>query len=190
MKATRTFIALELEPGVRRRVIQLQGDLEKAGPEVKWVEEENLHLTLLFLGEVRELDLVTVCRAVDRVTEDIEPFTLEFGGLGAFPNLRRPKVLYAELTQGKEDLVKLHQTIELPLLDAGCYRREARPYTPHLTLGRLSAEDETGTWAAIFAKHNDWYGGEMLVKEVLVMGSQLTKNSPIYSVLARGQLRG
>jgi 2'-5' RNA ligase len=76
------------------------------------------------------------------------------------------------------------------LLELGCYRREDREYTPHLTLGRLSHEDRAEDWGATLARHADWQGGSSPVDEVLVMASEMRRAGPEYSVMGRGPLGG
>src|SRR5262245_56157041 len=100
----RTFIALPLDDALRRRVVELQNDLADAGGEIKWVESENLHATLLFLGEVDALEVVDICRAVRSVAESTAHFTLGAAGVGAFPNLRRPRTLWVGIEEGREEL--------------------------------------------------------------------------------------
>ena len=84
----------------------------------------------------------------------------------------------------------IHAALEPPLMELGCYRREERAYTPHLTLGRLNREDSAGTWGPIITKHADWQGGDTTVDEVLVMSSELNRGGPVYSIMARAPLAG
>src|SRR3954454_24425866 len=188
MARIRTFIAVDLAAGVKSRLTALQEELGRSGAGVKWTRADNMHLTLLFLGEVEELEVVSICRVVQRRARKHAPFVVDVAGLGAFPNLRRPEVLWAGLTDGVAELRALHADLEEGLLDLGCYRREDREYTPHLTLGRLSHDDRAEDWGAILAKHADWQGGSSPVDEVLVMASEMRRGGPEYSVLGRAAL--
>lgn len=190
MARIRTFIAVDLSDGVKNRLTALQEQLGRSGGGVKWTRTENMHLTLLFLGEVEELEVVSICRVVQQRARKHAPFTLDVAGLGAFPNLRRPKILWAGLAEGVPELRALHGDLEQGLLDLGCYRREEREYTPHLTLGRLSQDDRTEEWGPILSKYTDWDGGTTPVDEVLVMASEMRRGGPEYSVLGRGPLAG
>jgi len=190
MARIRTFIAVDLADGVKDRLIAVQEKLGQNGAGVKWVPRQNLHLTLLFLGEVEQLDVVQICRVVQARSRKHAPFTLATSGLGAFPNARRPKILWAGLTDGLTELRKLHADLEGGLLELGCYRREDREYSPHLTLGRLSHEDRADEWASILAKHADWQGGSSPVDEVLVMSSEMRRDGPEYAVMGRAPLGG
>src|SRR5262249_43075240 len=149
--------------------VDLQSQLAKAGAEVKWVAPDAMHVTLLFLGEVDERDIVKLCRTVERVAGTVPEFPLRVGGVGAFPNTRRPKVVRAGITDGADSLTPLHKKLEEPLLELGLYRREERAYTPHLTLGRLRSESDGHKLAPELPKHLAWDGGRTLVDEVLVM---------------------
>jgi RNA 2',3'-cyclic 3'-phosphodiesterase len=190
MARIRTFIAVDLAAGVKDRLTALQETLARSATGVKWTRPENLHLTLLFLGEVEQLEVVSICRVVQERARKHAPFTLETAGLGAFPNSRRPKILWAGITDGVTELRALHANLEEGLLNLGCYRREDREYTPHLTLGRLSHEDREADWADVLAKNSDWQGGSSPVDEVLIMESEMRRGGPEYTVLGRGPLGG
>jgi 2'-5' RNA ligase len=188
MKRVRTFIAVGLDKSVRDRVVLLQEALAGTGSEVKWVEPENLHVTLLFLGEVDDRDLVNVCRVVAEVAGGLPPFSMAVQGAGSFPNPRRPHTLWVGVGEGTQELVALHDALEPPLLALGCYRREERQYTPHVTLGRVRSDRPGDALPAALAKQAGWRCGEQAVREVLVMGSELTPQGPVYTVMGRGKL--
>ena len=185
----RTFVAVDLGKPLRDRLVALQENLARAGADVKWVEVENLHVTLLFLGEVDERELLPVCRAVSVVCGRHERFTLGVEAVGCFPNPRRPRVVWAGVGDGAPELVALHDALEPPLQELGCYRREERQYTPHVTLGRVKSDGPADALAAALARKAKWHGGEIEVQELLVMSSQLTSRGPEYTILSRGRLR-
>jgi RNA 2',3'-cyclic 3'-phosphodiesterase len=190
MARIRTFIAVDLAGSVRDRLKALQEKLGREGSGVRWTAPANMHLTLLFLGEVEQLDVVKICRTVRARARKHEPFAVDVDGIGAFPNLRRPKILWAGITEGVEPLRALHADLEDGLLDLGCYRREERAYSPHLTLGRLTQESQADAWGPILTKHAEWHGGTTDVDEVLVMASDLRRDGPQYSVMGRAPLAG
>ena len=82
----------------------------------------------------------------------------------------------------------LHDALEPPLMELGCYRREERKYTPHITLGRVKSDRSAEPLAAALAKQTAWKGGEIGVREIQVMSSELTPKGPIYAVLSRCKL--
>ena len=189
MSRLRTFIAVDLEALIRQRLVRLQETLVRGGADVKWVEEENLHVSLLFLGEVDERDVLGVCRATEDVCRGHDAFDLSVETVGCFPNPRRPRVVWVGVGAGGPELVALHDALEPPLLALGCYRREERQYTPHITLGRVRGDGGAGQLAAALQRKADWHGGETEVREVLVMSSELTPQGPVYTVLSRARLR-
>lgn len=188
MARLRTFIAVNFGRAIRDRAVALQQALARTGTDVKWVEPENLHVTLLFLGEVNDRDLPAVCRAVADVTKQHAPFKMHVETVGCFPNPRRPRVVWVGVGEGAQEVVALHDALEPPLLELGCYRREGREYTPHVTLGRVKSEGPSEKLVAALAKQAGWYGGEVAVKEVLVLSSELRPAGPVYTVLSRAKL--
>jgi RNA 2',3'-cyclic 3'-phosphodiesterase len=188
MRRVRTFIAVDIGKAIRDRALALQDTLARAGADVKWVEPENLHVTLLFLGEVGERDLTEVCRIVAEQTGQQPAFPMTVETVGCFPNARRPRTLWIGVSEGSQELCALHDRLELPLLDQGCYRREERKFTPHITLGRVKGDRPAPDLGVALARHAGWQGGQTLVREVHVMGSQLTPRGPVYTVLSRAKL--
>jgi RNA 2',3'-cyclic 3'-phosphodiesterase len=139
---------------------------------------------MLFLGDVRSNDLPDLCRAVAGAAKKHAPFALRSAGLGAFPNLRRPRTLWVGVTDGGAEVRALHADLEDALFELGRYRREARPFTPHVTLGRVKGEGGP----QLPAKADAWTAGVTQVREVLVMSSELRPDGPTYTVLGRGKL--
>jgi RNA 2',3'-cyclic 3'-phosphodiesterase len=193
MARVRTFIGVEIGDAVRANAESLQQALARTGADVNWVPPENLHITLLFLGDVDDRDLAQLCRAVAKAVKGEPPFPLRVSGVGAFPNPRRPKTLWAGITDGTAEMVRLHGLIEKPLLDLGAYRREERAYTPHLTLGRVKSEEAGRQIAPELPKRLAWDGGHTTVEEVVIFSSSFAgggKGPPTYSAIGRAPLLG
>lgn len=187
MSRLRTFIGVDLGKPIRDRTVALQETMARSGAEVKWVEPENLHVTLLFLGEVEDREIPRVCQIVAETTQMHAAFTMSVETAGCFPNPRRPRILWVGVGQGAQELCRLHDDLERPLEELG-YRREERRYSPHITLGRVRSERPAQTIAAALARHSVWKAGEKLVEEIQVMSSELTSTGPIYTVLSRARL--
>ncbi|MCI0463911.1 MAG: RNA 2',3'-cyclic phosphodiesterase [Gemmataceae bacterium] len=188
MGRTRTFIAIDTGKEIRARLVALQEQLARTGTEVKWVERENLHVTLLFLGEVDERDLPAVCEAVAEGAATQPGFALSVEKVSCFGSPRRPRTLWAGVGEGTQEVCALHDAVEALLLELGCYRREERQYTPHITLGRVRSDRATDKLVQALPKLAGWQGGETTVREVHVMGSELTPQGPVYTVLSRAKL--
>ena len=187
MSRTRTFIAVALTKPIRERIVALQDELSRGEAEVKWTEAENIHVTLLFLGEVPNEELPAICRLVSQTVQGREPFGLSVEAVGCFPNIRRPRIVWVGVGAGTQELLKIHDDLEAPLFDLG-FRKEDRKYTPHITLGRVKSDRPTEKLTAAIQRHAGWHGGEMTVQEIHVMSSELTRNRPVYTVLARAKL--
>jgi 2'-5' RNA ligase len=190
MARIRTFIGLDVGDGIRQSAAALQNQLAATGAAVNWTAPANFHLTLQFLGDVDDRDLAGVCRAVAAGAAGEPPFRLRVSGLGAFPTPRRPKVLWAGVAEGGDEVRRLFAALELPLTALGVYRKEDRPYTPHLTLGRAKDEAAGHALAPLLTKHRDWDGGRTEVDEVLVYSSELRRDGPDYAVIGRARLAG
>ena len=190
MARVRTFIGVEIGDVIRTRAVALQSELARTCDDVKWVEPRNLHVTLVFLGEVADRELPAVCRAVAEVAAGEPPIPLRVSGLGAFPNTRRPRTLWTGVGGGADGLIRLHGALEDRFLNLGIYRREERPFTPHLTLGRIQDEAAGTKLAAALPRHRDWDGGQTLVEEIVVFASDLGRDGPRYTPLGRGELGG
>jgi 2'-5' RNA ligase len=186
----RTFIAVPLNKFTHDRLVGLQKRLVATDVPVRWVEPENLHITLLFLGEVDARETPALCRAVEQVGRQTRPFAVTLAGAGAFPTPRRPRTLIVHVTEGGPELVALHDALEAPLLELGCYRREDRAYKPHLTLGRVKGQSAAEPLAVAVKQFEGWQGGQSHVEEVLVLSSELRFQGPEYAVLCRARLRG
>ena len=188
-KRIRTFIAVELAAPMRNRLVKLQQELAPAAHDVKWVESENIHLTLKFLGEVDETDLYEVCKTIEKAVRDEAPFEMSIAGVGAFPTARRPRVVWAGVTEGDRALIRIHKVLDQALRGLG-YASEDRPFTPHVTLGRIRRTDTSPSLQAAIESQSLWKAGQCTVREVLVMGSQLTPDGPRHHVMSRTQLEG
>jgi 2'-5' RNA ligase len=185
MPGVRTFIALDPGEAIRARMVSLQESLRRTGTEVKWVGPENLHLTLLFLGEVDSRELMGVCRAVEDATRGRRAIEISVEGAGCFPNMRRPHVVWIGVGQGAEEIAALHDALEKPLLELGCYRREERRFTPHITLGRIRSEKPMDALTQALLQKQDYKAGDATVAEVLIMSSELSPHGPTYTVMSR-----
>ena len=138
----RSFIALNLPKRERQRIDRAVRPLREDALPVRWVEPDNLHVTLKFLGEVRPDRLADVEATLTRVAAATPPFALSLGGFGAFTTIRRPRVLWLGV-EATPELRCLKQDLEWALTDCG-FERETRAFHPHLTLGRAEAQNGAG----------------------------------------------
>jgi 2'-5' RNA ligase len=187
-KTLRTFVAVEITPAVRARAGELIAALAGTSADVKWVEPHNLHITLKFLGDVHQRDMVEVCRAVERGTAQLAPFELVLRGAGAFPNAARPRTVWLGADQGSQQMVDLHDRIEEQLAELG-FREEHRRFQTHLTIGRVRGDGQgIKELGCLLSQQAAFDAGRMTVAKVTVFASTLTPSGPIYEVLGTAPL--
>lgn len=192
MEQIRSFIAIELPPEVKRSLTRFQNSLKAADEKnVKWVEPENMHLTLQFLGNIGADTVDGIIAAIEQASAGTSHFQIEIGGFGAFPNMRRVQTIWVGIEGETGKLARLQKDIGASLTPLG-FKPEARPFTPHLTLGRvrdfIRPEDRTRLGQMLEkTSFNARY--KVDVASVNLMKSQLTRHGPIYTRLAEVKLR-
>ncbi len=190
MRKTRTFVAVELSSAVRKRASELIQRLQASDTRVSWVVPENLHLTLKFLDEQSDTELVTICRAVQEAVRELPPFEFCCHGAGAFPSYERPRTLWIGVREGADELKQLQRRVEQALEVHG-YPPENRDFRPHLTVGRVrSGGPAVEILGQLVQKAEDFQVGTVQTDEVVVFGSFLQRRGPRYEVLARAPLGG
>jgi len=186
MELIRSFIAIELPDELEARLKQLEDQLtSRRQTDVKWVDPSGIHLTLRFLGEVPAGKTEEITAAIVESARGIPPFRLETKELGAFPNLRRVQVVWLGVGGELDKLAPLQQNIETNLEILG-FAREARSFTPHLTLARLrqyASPEERQALGEIIAKSKFEPPYAFKVESVSLMKSQLTPQGAIYTRL-------
>jgi 2'-5' RNA ligase len=137
----RLFVAIELPSSVLVQLAEAQDSLKKRTPPgtVRWVNPKGIHLTLKFLGDVPVTKRSSLEQALTTAVEGHAPFMLSTGGLGCFPNTNRPRVVWIGLRNQVEVLSALRDATERLIAPLG-YPTEDRPFSPHLTLGRVQRE--------------------------------------------------
>jgi RNA 2',3'-cyclic 3'-phosphodiesterase len=190
MSRPRLFIGFPVTKTVKQKVETLPAAFGSVGEHVSWSTMEELLLTVLFLGEVPTTDWMTVCRSVQSATAEVMPFEVSFTGLGAFPNLRRPRVVYAGVTEGAEGVIALHNAIADRLAGLGYQVREERGYSPHLTIGRVGSDDNHEAVAQELQKWSAWDAGRMMVTDLTIFSSEQRKGRYEYTVVGRYPLDG
>ncbi len=189
MSNLRTFIAVDLPGDVVKKTQQLIRELDAISEGIKWVEPENMHLTLKFLGEVRQNETWKVCQAMTDSVAAIGSFDIQCHGAGAFPKIERPRSIWIGVTQGSEELTRLQTAVDDALADLS-FAREPKRFLPHLTIGRVK---KPGPWLAdvseMIAAHADFDAGLATINEVVLYCSELTSDGPVYSPIGRSRLR-
>jgi 2'-5' RNA ligase len=194
MDKIRTFIAIELDESIKDGLTRLQEGLKGEVPQgsVRWVRPASIHLTLKFLGDVPADQIREITRALERSCQGFAPFSLTCGGLGCFPNLKRPRVVWVGVHEETGTLAQLQKAIEANVAPLG-YPTEKRKFSPHLTLGRVqrrvSSSDLHRLGEQVGSSEIGTLG-QMEVRSVNLMRSDLRPSGAVYTRLAEVKLKG
>ncbi len=186
----RLFWAVRIPGPVQAGLAAVQDRLKEAGADVKWVEPENFHLTVRFLGAVGPEMVEVITAAVRRAAATRAGFRLRLSGGGAFPGAARPRVIWVAVGGDVERMVQLHRQVEAVLKPLG-FPPEGN-FTPHLTLGRVRSPQGAGALTPLIGK----LGGDgeeigvFTVESMCLMESRLTRLGPHYTVLRQVNLGG
>lgn len=186
MQRIRAFIAIELAGSVTARAKSLVEKLKTPGVDVNWVAPGQMHLTLKFLGNVRDDEVPEICRVVSNAAAAVEPFEIICRGLGGFPSSAEARTLWIGIEQGKDELRELQAAIDSSLKTEMGYAKEARGFTPHLTIGRVKGGTPEGMeqLAAKLAEHAGYDADLSVVEEAVIFASFLGRSGPRYEALA------
>lgn len=187
----RAFIAIELAAEFKEVLIQIGNELEARVPPrtVRWVKPAAMHLTLVFLGETPVAKLDAIERAMAAAAAKTPPITLNATGMGCFPNTRRPRVVWVGIDEPPGHLKQLKKALDRELE----LEPEKRPFSPHLTLGRVHKRADQGDIQQLgqvveSATLKD--AGEMIARQIHLIRSDLRPAGPIYTILASAPFLG
>jgi 2'-5' RNA ligase len=188
----RLFVGIEVDDAVRASAAAIARPAATVlAPylAIRWVAAENLHLTLWFLGEVPEPRATAVLNGVGPFF-DVSPFDLHIGGFGAFPPSGLPRVLWLGVQQGQHSLAELHRAL-VPRLQPLGFEPERRPFSAHLTLGRVKAARGVARPREVRALWRDLPAdaGVCRIEWITVFRSTLSSKGAVYEPLVRVPLR-
>lgn len=187
----RLFIAIDPEPALLDTIFRLTSTMKREFPVegVRYTSPQNLHLTLLFLGDTEEGLIPKLKDSLAKICQNIKEFDLEFADLGAFPSRNNPRIIWlgvsnpASVTALAKAIIQNNGLVAEP--DKG-------QFTPHLTLGRVDERARGGaseTFSRMFAKLGNVKAGTTRIREVLLYQSVLKPGGPVYTVLSRHALK-
>ena len=193
METLRTFIAIELSGTLKDALRRIQGELSVEMParSVRWVQPDGIHLTLKFLGDTPAAQVDAVKAALARAAVEAVPFTVTASGLGCFPSARQPRVVWVGLQEPSGALSRLQRAVEAQVAPLG-FPTERRPFTPHLTLGRVqqyaSGSDVRQIGEVVAARMTAGALGEMRAAVVSYIKSDLRPGGAVYTALSEARL--
>ncbi len=182
----RLFVAIVLEPRVRLALETLQREIGRRISGVRWIPPNQLHLTVKFLGEVGDGDVPGVCEAVAQATSASSPFAMTVASTGCFPTRGDVRIVWAGVKEQSGELLRCVERIEAALEDQG-FARERRPFSAHITIGRVKADRSGGAMRAR-VEGATLHPMDQPVQHVVVMSSDLTPQGPRYAVISETRL--
>lgn len=178
----RAFIACETAQAVRERFAEFSTAIRKACPQAKLVQPENMHLTLVFIGNIPDEKAPQVCNIMDETATLFEPFCCDVQGTGFFGPTRSPKVVWAGLQNETKTLSQLHDALadRLRLLGLSI---ETRPYIPHFTFARLKPDCNASELLRLLDVEKNKSFGRMEINSIILMRSELQSGGLVYTKL-------
>jgi 2'-5' RNA ligase len=183
----RLFIAIELPDEIKQGIARVQEELRKAGADAGWTRPEGIHLTLKFLGEVPEAKVQEIMTALTAAAKGIGMLKLEVEGAGAFPHAKSPRVLWTGVRGDTEKLAALQAAIEDGMEQLG-FDREARKFSPHLTLARIKFPKHRDNWQQMIEEIKNVMLGSFEAGHVSLMQSELKREGAVYTEVGRVEL--
>jgi 2'-5' RNA ligase len=182
----RIFIAVRVEP--RETLIRIYSSLRSVlGAErINWTDPSNIHLTLVFLGDTEDESIEVASIMLKQKCTGFGDFSFSLKGMGVFRNYRDPRVIWIGI-EDNEILVNLNGMILTGLRDAG-FKTEERPFSPHITLGRIKSVRNTEALRSALEKYQDTFIQEVHVKEVILFESALKSTGPVYKPIGKFNL--
>ncbi|MEW6103477.1 MAG: RNA 2',3'-cyclic phosphodiesterase [bacterium] len=176
----RLFIAVELEEKIKNAISLAIKKIKIDVLKPKWVNPENCHITLKFLGEVEEKRLPEILDVLKDEALKHKPFIISFGEIGAFPKIDYPRVIWIGIEKGRDFLLQIANFLEDSLFKIG-FEKEKRGFSAHLTLARIKEPFKTNCLSPYISKR--FISDEMPVKEISLIESKLTPKGSIYTTI-------
>lgn len=191
MSLVRAFIAIDISPEIRTAIDKQTASLRNAlGPSLmRWVPTKNVHLTLKFLGEISAKNIEILTQLLDVEASQHEVFEIHFGGMGTFPNAKRPRVFWIGI-QAPQELLSLQRGIEAATTKLG-YPVDKRAFSPHLTIARVNKNIKPHGREKIREVLREAHAGTLgsiQVKAVHLYKSDLKPSGAVYTQLHLARL--
>ena len=188
-KSIRTFIAVKLPETVLAAIDGVQERMAAYGFNVRWVTTGNIHLTLKFLGEVDEDEVDGIAAVLTEAVHGFAPLRLAAAGVGVFPSVKRARVIWVGLSGQLPELAALQRSIEDRLATIG-YPHEKRPFSGHLTLGRVKGLIAASRLTTAMGAFRDFASETFEVDRVVLFKSDLRPTGAVYTELRQVTLAG
>lgn len=178
----RCFIAIEIPEVIKSELLEIGEELKKHGADVRWVKPDNIHLTLKFLGNIKEEIAGKISGIIEAICSHYDSFDLTIKGLSVFPNRKSPRVLWVGI-EGNNILATLQKEVDEGMSSIG-FENEKREFTAHFTLGRFrSSRGKEALLDTINQRKNDNFGS-ITVRSLSLMKSDLSPTEAKYSKIS------
>ena len=184
----RAFIAINVPEPVLQAIEKAQDTLRGSGLKIRWVRKEGMHLTLKFLGDIDRHDVENIHAAMERATKAFSHFTLRAEGIGVFPDLKRPRVVWVGLSGDVEVVRALQRDLESQLNGLG-FQKEKRPFKGHLTLGRVKGRLDRAKLGKALQALGEFRTESFTAQSVVLFQSDLRPSGAVYSKLAEVRIK-
>ena len=178
----RTFIAIELPEKIIYTINKVQEEIKSYGLKIRWVRPENIHLTLKFLGDIKAADTEKVAIAVSESVTGYPPISLAVKGIGVFPGIKRPRVIWLGVSNQLDVLTTFQKTLDEKLEAIG-FPKEKRPFRGHLTLGRIKSKIDPKKLNDALKEFTRFESEHFLADRIILYKSDLKPNGPVYTKL-------
>jgi len=184
LEKVRSFIAVNLNPEIIEYLTSLQANLNVPETKIKWVEKNNLHLTMKFLGYISLEQTELIKLILKKITSRYSPFIIKLSSnTGIFPTYRMPRIIWVGIKEGANQLNELYNSIETMLYKEG-FPRENKEFSSHITIGRVKFIKNKDNFIQIL-KRIEVNNFTQKVGSIDLMESELTPNGPIYNIIAK-----
>lgn len=180
----RSFVAIEVAKDSKVFVTDVIGRLKEFGGDVRWTRAEGIHITLKFLGNIKPDMVRNIQEALTHIFARQTPFPLSVRGTGAFPDMRRPRVLWVGLNDPDQALAPLATQVDTALEPLG-FTKEKRPFNPHLTLARFRSLKRSSDLTHAATRMASIEGPEFTAHEATLFQSILKPTGAEYTALCR-----
>jgi RNA 2',3'-cyclic 3'-phosphodiesterase len=178
----RAFVAIEINKEIKNKLSEFLTQLKKTDADVKWVACENIHLTLKFLGYIEENILPALNKIINDGVSCLDPFDINIENVGAFPSLKKPRVIFVCAQDKGSNLLKIYEKLDKGMEVLGIMR-DHKKYVGHITLGRIKSQKNIPALRNALNPGAGYFFGQEKVNYISLMQSKLTPNGPIYTRL-------
>lgn len=179
----RTFIAFDIKPSEKVKEVYEIVRHKLRNERINWIDPDNLHITLKFLGNTEEELIPELIKNTASVITTYNPFTLNLQGLGVFRNIHDPHVIWMGC-RIEDSMAELKTELERALKNLG-FESESRAFSPHLTLGRIKLIRQTNQLKELLTQYKDLEFQKIIIRELIYYESRLTASGSVYTPLHR-----